>query len=46
MVDVLPRPETVTSAIKRKFGDTLRSRKRSLQRREPIVNGLVYNIHR
>jgi hypothetical protein len=33
------------SLIKRKFGDTIRSRKRSLQNREPIVKGLVYNIH-
>lgn len=38
--------ETVNSVIKRKFGDTIRSRKRSLQRREPIIKGLVYNIHR
>lgn len=37
--------ETVMSVIKRKFGDTIRSRKRSLQNREPIVKGLVYNIH-
>lgn len=40
------KSETVHSVIKRKFGDTLRSRKRSLQRREPIIKGLVYNIHR
>ncbi len=40
------KTETVNSVIKRKFGDTIRSRKRSLQRREPIVKGLVYNIHR
>ena len=40
------KTETVNSVIKRKFGDTLRSRKRSLQRRETIVKGLVYNIHR
>ncbi len=39
------KAETVNSVIKRKFGDTIRSRKRSLQRREPIVKGLVYNIH-
>ncbi|MGQ9550706.1 MAG: hypothetical protein ACUVWS_19000 [Roseiflexus sp.] len=32
--------------IKRTVGDTLRSRKRSLQRRELIIKGLVYNIHR
>lgn len=37
--------ETVMSVIKRKFGDTIRSRKPSLQNREPIVKGLVYNIH-
>ncbi|MGD2026830.1 MAG: transposase [Anaerolineales bacterium] len=37
--------ETVMSLIKRKFGNTIRSRKRSLQNREPIVKGLVYNIH-
>ncbi len=29
------KTETVNSVIKRKFGDTIRSRKRSLQRREP-----------
>jgi Transposase DDE domain/Transposase domain (DUF772) len=37
--------ETVHSVIKRKFGDTIRSRSLRLQRREPIVKGLVYNIH-
>lgn len=40
------KTETVNSIIKRKFGDTIRSRKRSLQRREPVVKGLIYNIHR
>ena len=40
------KTETVNSVIKRKFGDTIRSRKRSLPRREPIIKGLVYNIHR
>jgi hypothetical protein len=40
------KTETVNSVIKRKFGDTIRSRKRSLQRRESIIKGLVYNIHR
>jgi hypothetical protein len=40
------KTETVNSVIKRKFGDTIRSRKRSLQRPEPIIKGLVYNIHR
>ncbi len=39
------KTETVNSVIKRKFGAAIRSRKRSLQRREPIVKGLVYNIH-
>lgn len=38
--------ETVNSVIKRKFGDGVRSRKRSLQQREPIIKGLVYNLHR
>ncbi|MGQ9483371.1 MAG: hypothetical protein ACUVSZ_18660 [Chloroflexus sp.] len=33
--------ETVHAVIKRTFGDTLRSRQRSLQRREPISNGVV-----
>jgi hypothetical protein len=37
--------ETVNSVIKRKFGDTIRSRSLRLQRREPLVNALVYNIH-
>lgn len=40
------KTETVNSVIKRKFGDTIRSRKRTLQRREPIIKGLIYNIHR
>ena len=40
------KTETVNSVIKRKSGDTIRSRKRSLQGREPIIKGLVYNIHR
>jgi hypothetical protein len=40
------KTETVNSVIKRKFGDTIRSRKRALQRREPIIKGLIYNIHR
>ncbi|MCC7483295.1 MAG: transposase [Hyphomicrobiales bacterium] len=38
--------ETVNSVIKRKMGDTIRSRSHDLQRREAIVKGLVYNIHR
>lgn len=39
------KAETVNSVIKRKFGDEIRSRKISRQRREPIVKGLVYNLH-
>lgn len=35
------KTETVNSVIKRKFGDALRSRKCSPQRRAPIVKGLV-----
>lgn len=38
--------ETVNSVIKRKLGDAVRSRKRSAQQREPIIKGLVYNLHR
>ena len=38
--------ETVHSVIKRKRGDTVRSRKKSLKRREPALKGLAYNIHR
>jgi hypothetical protein len=38
--------ETVHSVIKRKFGDVVRSRKLPLQRREPALKGLVYNLHR
>jgi hypothetical protein len=37
--------ETVNSVIKRKFGDEIRSRKASHRYREPIVKGLVYNLH-
>jgi hypothetical protein len=39
------KSETAMSVIKRKFGDTIRSRKASLQNREPIIKGLVYNLH-
>lgn len=39
------KSETVHSVIKRKFGDTIRSHKRSLQRREAIVKGLIYDLH-
>ncbi len=38
--------ETVNSVIKRKFGSAIRSRCTRLQNREPIIKGLVYNIHR
>lgn len=37
--------ETVNSVIKRKFGETIRSRSLRLQRREAIVKGLVYDLH-
>lgn len=37
--------ETVNSVIKRKFGDDIRSHKPSRRYREPIVKGLIYNIH-
>jgi hypothetical protein len=40
------KTETVNSVIKRKFGDTIRSRSTRLQLREPIIKALVYNIHR
>jgi hypothetical protein len=39
------KSETAMSVIKRKFGDTIRSRLTRLQHREPIIKGLVYNIH-
>jgi len=37
--------ETVNSVVKRLFGSSIRSRKRSLQRREAVAKALVYNIH-
>ncbi len=40
------KTETVISVIKRKLGDTIRSRKTHLRDLEPIIKGLVYNIHR
>jgi IS5 family transposase len=40
------KSETVHSVIKRLFGDVIRSRSWSLQRREPILKALVYNLHR
>jgi len=38
--------ETVHSVIKRKFGEQIRSRLFWLRYREPIMKGLVYNLHR
>lgn len=38
--------ETINSVEKRKFGDTVRSRKLKMQRREMKVTDIVYNIHR
>lgn len=38
--------ETVHSVIKRKFGDTIRSRLPRLQAREPILKAVIYNLHR
>jgi len=37
--------ETVHSVIKRKFGDTVRSRITRLHFREVFVKGLIYNLH-
>ena len=37
--------EKVISVIKRKIGNAIRARKYSLQRREPAIKMLVYNIH-
>lgn len=37
--------ETVNSVIKRKFGDEVRSRKKLHRHREPIIKGLIYNLH-
>lgn len=39
------KAETVNSVIKRKFGDDIRSHKPSRRYCEPIVKGLIYNIH-
>lgn len=39
------KAETVISVIKPKFSDAIRARLRSLQPREPIIKGLIYNIH-
>jgi hypothetical protein len=38
--------ETVHAVIKRLFGDVIRSRSWQLQRREPMLKALVYNLHR
>jgi hypothetical protein len=37
--------ETVNSVMKRKLGDTICSRSRRLQFREPFLKALVYNLH-
>jgi len=37
--------EMVHSAIKRLFGDAIGSRSWRLQRREPMLKALVYNLH-
>ncbi len=37
--------ETVIAVIKRQLGDTIRSRWRRLQFREPLLKALVYNCH-
>jgi hypothetical protein len=39
------KSETAHSVIKRKFGDTIRSRSTRLQQREPLVKALIYNLH-
>jgi hypothetical protein len=39
------KAETVFSVLKRKFGDAVRSRTRRAQRAEPILLGLIYNLH-
>ena len=39
------KSETVHSVIKRKFGDTIRSRTLRLQRREAFMKGLIYDLH-
>lgn len=39
------KSETVHSVIKRKFGDTLRSRTKRFYFREVFVKSLIYNIH-
>ena len=39
------KTETVNSVIQRQAGDAIRSRRRSLQNRQPIIQALVYDIH-
>ena len=39
------KSETAHSVIKRKMGDTIRSRSLRMQWRKPIVRGVVYNLH-
>jgi hypothetical protein len=39
------KSETVHSVMKRLFGDVIRSRSWRLQRREPMLKALVYNLH-
>jgi hypothetical protein len=40
------KSETVHSVIKRKMGDTIRSRLLRLKKREPLAKAVMYNIHR
>lgn len=40
------KAETVISVIKRKFGDSIRSRKKRLKARETAFKALVYAFHR
>lgn len=40
------KSETVHSVIKRLLGDVIRSRSWRLQRREPMLKAIVYNLHR
>ena len=40
------KAETAISVIKRKFGDTIRSRKECLKAREVAIKGLAYAFHR
>ena len=39
------KTETVHSVIKRKFGGDIRSRLKHRQNREPLIKGVVYNLH-